>query len=1200
MDRKRFKSLLSPSAKETIKKAVIDSERISVIYRLAADIFIEDQIGLFEQFIHHPGFTRFMLPRTATSLSRFEHTIELLFKRIALGINPQTIADIAGEMSDPAYRRIEKSFFKIPVDRKSFEMFESCFVSIGEQHTALTNQFLEFCASVEFSRLKERYIEERSLYEELFNRLGSLLLSKRDVSALTQAASILCEPHTVRLVYLSHNIERSVEFLLNIFNVILHHRNPAFFFKLLKLYSMRYPHRHHLSREKLKKEHVAAYRRLAEIWKYLYILTEDNLNDYKTFLKDYGNQKDDFEAFVWEITFSLDTEKTVKAIRIFVSTAFISLRGFYGYSSEIIKFLIKNIVAVITEINIRDLQSSLYRIVLKLLLGLKVERKFLERRSNFFKWIKEHTSSTLIEIEVIRFLLFEYIFIALKLVDTGNRMQMTKFCDDNHRQFCHYIDELYSNPRYMRQKDLSAVFNPALSIIRSSIWKSHMEKFSRETVLIGKIISIAETTDMEDEIIGALQEVEPEHLDVYYESLMDMFKQNPERIHEAVPPDFWCRVSLGEAIPYVKGVIMPLIGGIPILDGGADAKTNGHVIYLPHHINFFKDPLHPLVENRNLTAYIFFALHEAGHILAGTFRFDLKFYAGSLEKPDLFFDIYNTFEDFRIENYLIKIRAHPQIVDLICTMNGYLSEIFMTGEPGIAVSMLFYIVDEAGGYNMSFKTTPAYQAIIERLLSARISTGRFRSLKEMIEYGIERLKNIDCANPLGVYPLVREFYEIMKHWHESYLTGVLDHENYQKPRHDYDSLAVSDTPLTQDDLDALYWEYNENPRKFLQRYGIIAPDGAKHHDGNMLERSAFEAINSFATGLLDTPEPVYSGAGGIDFSHRTRADDESAKVQTGELDVSGIKSDSMTADKEQVEQKETGSRRKTGKKKYVYSIDPRTRSRTRLSEVVEFSIKEIDTSFFRKIRQWEYLAQRVYDQLSALLPILKEEEDTSSFDGEMNIELLIEVLSDRDRLHSTEFFDIFIEERRTLDVVIGLDASASTANRFQQSGAEPVEVLDVEKAFALILGTALSSLTERVRAYAFNSLTSTNIYRAETIEAVSSFKALNGNRDGDFIRYINNIFEKSDAEVKYFFLLSDGMPASDNYMGKEALDDTLIAMRETVNSGIKLIYFNIDRRRREYFDAFKQEATYAEHFTNPEQLLPIIPDLVGKIVDSIK
>jgi hypothetical protein len=154
MDKKRFKSLLSPNAKEAIKKATINAERISVIYRLAADIFLEDQVGLFEKFIIHPGFARFMLPRTATSLSRFEHTIELLLKRIALGINPKTIADIAGEMSDPAYRRIEKSFFKIPVDRKSFEMFESCFCQHRGQHTALTNQFLEFCASVEFSRLK--------------------------------------------------------------------------------------------------------------------------------------------------------------------------------------------------------------------------------------------------------------------------------------------------------------------------------------------------------------------------------------------------------------------------------------------------------------------------------------------------------------------------------------------------------------------------------------------------------------------------------------------------------------------------------------------------------------------------------------------------------------------------------------------------------------------------------------------------------------------------------------------------------------------------------------------------------------------------------------------------------------------------------------------------------------------------------------
>ena len=189
-------------------------------------------------------------------------------------------------------------------------------------------------------------------------------------------------------------------------------------------------------------------------------------------------------------------------------------------------------------------------------------------------------------------------------------------------------------------------------------------------------------------------------------------------------------------------------------------------------------------------------------------------------------------------------------------------------------------------------------------------------------------------------------------------------------------------------------------------------------------------------------------------------------------------------------------------------------------------------------------------------------------------------------------------------MIIGLDASGSTMTPVKNdtthfSGGAYTSVLDVEKAFAIILGTALRRLTDRVRVYAFNSLASTNVFRAESIEAVSSFIPENGNRDGDFIRYINNILEKSDAEVKYFFMLSDGMPLSDNYNGKPAMDDTLIAMRETVNSGIKLIYFNVDATRREYFEAFREEATYAEHFTRPDQILPVIPELVAKIVDSI-
>ena len=83
------------------------------------------------------------------------------------------------------------------------------------------------------------------------------------------------------------------------------------------------------------------------------------------------------------------------------------------------------------------------------------------------------------------------------------------------------------------------------------------------------------------------------------------------------------------------------------------------------------------------------------------------------------------------------------------------------------------------------------------------------------------------------------------------------------------------------------------------------------------------------------------------------------------------------------------------------------------------------------------------------------------------------------------------------------------------------------------------------------------------------------------------------------YLLSDGQPCANNYTGKEALDDTLIAMRETVNDGVRLIYFNFDSVKSDYFEAFSNEATYAQYFTSPQQILTVIPELVAAVVHSI-
>jgi hypothetical protein len=489
------------------------------------------------------------------------------------------------------------------------------------------------------------------------------------------------------------------------------------------------------------------------------------------------------------------------------------------------------------------------------------------------------------------------------------------------------------------------------------------------------------------------------------------------------------------------------------------------------------------------------------------------------------------------------------------------------------------------------------------VMGRAVNTGRFRSLPDMVVYGIERLRNLDVANPLATYVLAREFYEIMKLWPDSDLEGLLSEEYRRRNcRNSGEMYRVGGTwtpkPLSREELDELYRRYNEDPRAFLEENGLpvypsILPDagGAERAEGAGSGTEPRNAnIDDFVNAFLGTPD--YSREGTIDDSTRTGADDEAARRQI--------------AREPEDEGRRAGRKKKEeGEKKYVYSINPRTKSRTRLSHVREFGIRKPNTAFLRKFRKWEHVADSIYRQLAFILPTVEEHHDLSATDGEVNMEMVIELLSDRGNIRELpEIFDIFRETRRSLEVVIGIDASGSTGASIVSGSSVPGEgedsILDVEKAFAMIFGRALGFLTDRLRVLSFNSVTSTNVYRAESLDAVSAFVSDAGNRDGDFIRYVNDFLSRSDAEVKYFFLLSDGQPSADNYSGREALDDTLIAMRETVNTGVRLIYFNFDSERREYFDMFKNEATYARYFTGPGQILQAIPDLIATVSNSVR
>lgn len=1184
MDKKRFQSLLSAEARERIS-SLTDGypDKKEIIYSTASGCLDEKSIPNFEELIKTESFANFLQVRKNNSPGRISGLIFTVLDRVSMEIPNPIVERMLAALAGKAFITTERSFYMVPPDPEAYKEFEKNFVRTFEQNSLLVDDLLAFFLSEHFLNFKKIYRNDFPTYSLLQKRLIDLFLAKQNKAALDFAADFLCREPVSRFIKISCNLKSELTFINLVFLFLFSHSDPNLFFRFLKAYHIRYTFKN-----KSAKQDEKIFLRLMTIWPVVMIFRKENLDDFREFLALYGNLADEFETFVWDQVFLLQAEKIPKVITLLSSASFQSLSQFYGADKDTVKFLIRNIIAALAEIQIRNLNITLSRIILKLLLNLKVDRNFLKRRALFFHILKSTTSSLKMELEVVRFIFFEYIFIASKAVKSDYYIEFTKFCDDDHRFFCEIVDKNSRNKIIAKLEDKKKYFLPLIERIRSIVWKPYLEKFEN-SYHFNQVQSIAISTDKEDEVMNQLEKVEQSEIFPYCNSLLDVFKTHPEHLDEAIQSDYWYRLTLPEASPYALSSVLTLVGTVEILEGQSGAYTDGKTIFLPGYINRFKDPLEPIIQNRNLTLYIGMALHEAGHILAGTFRFNMFYYLSRLEKPKLFHDIHNILEDLRIEEFLRRIHAHPQVTEIFLSMNEYFS--FQNIQFGMNLFQTFFMCmsDESTGMNVNLKTYPWYDELMEKVFKQSANCGRFRNLKDLFYYGVERLRNLDIGNPLAVYPLTREMYEICKHWPDSFFEEKESQENCFRRSHERTSDAMHSKPLTESELNDLYREYNENPELFLGNNGLkVFPELLSEGEdavGSSLE-SASEKRSQFINDIVDIDSRVdYTDNGTVDFSHRTKADNLSAEEKL--LDKKKYKPNDLASRLK----KKSG----TKKKKYIYSIDPKTRSRTKISEIREFVINEVNNEFMKYFRKWDFVSVKVYRMLSSILPNLRENIDNSAFDGELNMEILTEILSDKPTAGTAEIFDIFVESRRSLEVIVGLDASGSTARTIDKGSS----IFDIEKTFAIIFARAIRHLTDNVRVYCFDSMTSTNVYRAISIDAVSSFKIGNANRDGDFVRYVNLELSQSNAERKYFFLISDGQPSAENYFGKEALDDTLIAFRESKNAGVKLIYFNVDSEKQEYFEAFRKEATYAEYFRHPEDLLPAIPEIVKTIALSI-
>lgn len=1221
MDKKKLISLLSPESKEILSKKF--SEAISLFYLVASDVFEEDRLNLLEELIREEGFQKFLYYRRNSSPGRLEGTLKTLLRRCVLEIPAFILGEIAETMASPSYRQMESAFYTIPIDKEGYEVFERSFFAVGEQRVELLSDYISYCSTDRWFLLRRTFKQYPDLFQDIVNKLANYFIASGDIHKTMDITKNLIHPILIRFISIAYEENHSKEFLMEVFSILQDTKRAEFFLQLLKIFALRYPP---LNTRKLTQEREI-FKRLLNLWEVLKILQPEKAKDFKGFLTNYGNPKNEVQVFVWEATLSLQTQKIPQVFTILNSPIFTAIQQYYGQDPATQKFLIKNIINAIAEMQFKKFETKLYKVVLRLLLTLKIDRNFVKRRSNFFDWLKKETNSIRIELEFMRFTFFEYIFISLGQVKNERSMKMTRFCDDDHKFICKYLDDIQLAAKG-RIKDISLIYNPILEKIRQILYLPLLGKFPEYEYALTELQSASISIKQEDGLYTALEVVSKEHFINYYETFMEVFKTNPENMYLAILPDYWYRITLEKAKPYIHGVVLPVVGSISIEEGEMGAYTDGKTIFLPGFVNYFPDSIEPIEENRNLTIYIALSLHECGHIIAGSFQFDLAYYISKLEKPSLFQIIMNAMEDYRIERFLIRIKAHSQIEELLHTMNEYFTFMNIRNPENLAMNLVFFIMDEAAGYNTLSKVQSNYQKSIEELFKSNLYSGRFNSIQDMAEYFVVRLKSIDIANPLSAYPVARELYEILKVWPDTALASLASPEYFPTGLHSMEGKNEIERqrPLNQDELDALYKEYNENPKAFLERNHLpVFPElfGEETEEGKSETLAVTGKAKEYIEELLrEKIAQEYSQAGTIDLSHRTKVDDLIADNQRKKTNDTNENKKDIEDTKEN---KKSSKKKKTkSKTKRIYSIDPKTKSRTRLTEIKEYKVRNVNPLFMKKFAKWKYISQQVLRELSALLPTIQEEHDTSTLEGELNMELLIEILSDRSKLGSVEFLDIYKESSRSVEVIIGLDISGSTDLMIQDipipkgtpkmvNGMSVIElnlsradqikydtILDIEKAFAMIFAEALSYITKNVGIYAFNSVTSTNVYKAETIESVSSFVSDSANRDGDFIRYIHDILGKSEAEVKYFYLITDGRPSADNYSGKDALDDTLIAMREVVNSGIKLIYFNIDSQKQEYFELFQKEATFAQHFQSPEDILPVIPELVKTVVRSIQ
>jgi hypothetical protein len=630
------------------------------------------------------------------------------------------------------------------------------------------------------------------------------------------------------------------------------------------------------------------------------------------------------------------------------------------------------------------------------------------------------------------------------------------------------------------------------------------------------------------------------------------------------------RITLEQALPFVHEVTIPLVGLIPIF-GAEWASTNGSIIRLPASINFFPDSPDVLSSNRNITMYVYLALHEAGHLTGGSFRYDTKPYALSKLSPVLFHECFNFVEDYRIERRLLEMVPDEETDRVLSFGQRYFLWRAKPGDP--RTMLLHHCLDVLWFRGERYRNDPDWKSEIDRFLQDRsIPAGDAPNVAVAAARLIRSMWSMDLNNPIAAVAVAERLYRVVIDWHTPNALALLQEEWLASEGDQTDAGRDEPIPVTPEMVDALYAAANDNPAERINA---------------MTEETYYTMLSSSAS-----DESMDAQLDFLDGMKRTAADLEAAKVRK-EADTHSFKRALKRLARGA--KKKNASRKKTVEPSRRRHITPvRNDEKTfREGEITDVQLTRVDPEFLKKHERYAMIRHRIAASLNEMMRVEEKTDlQAAEFGTQLDNETVVHLIADYETYASRPVFLQQKLSRHDAVVYLGIDISGSTAANVDSTET----VIDVEKHFALLFYDALTAMHITPTVTAFESMTSTNVYWITQRDAISGLIPGQSNRDGDFIRYITRKLQTERASRKIFFLLSDGLPSAANYSGDSAIEDTRQAMIESVQSGIQLVYINVDEPGNPYYQSFAQAASAAIQCQNPKELPDLVPEMVRQVV----